>query len=85
MSFFVDWDRARSARRDLIDAFLRSNWPPHRLLVASLDAGIDALTLEQLSRTSSGRAYIHSIEAEMPRLSLADRKRVQASLTQFFA
>ena len=39
MSFFVDWDRAKSSRRDLVDAYLNSTWPPADLLATALESG----------------------------------------------
>ncbi|WP_426420949.1 hypothetical protein [Bradyrhizobium genosp. A] len=83
LSFFVDWDRARSAQRDLIETFVRSNWPPHRLLLASLDAGIADSTLDQLRRTGRGRAYIREMDAELPRLSANERHRMHIALSEF--
>jgi len=49
MSFFVDWDRAKSARHELVDVFLRSSWPPIDLLLTAIDAGIEREVLKRLS------------------------------------
>jgi hypothetical protein len=57
MSFFVDWDRARSARSELVDAYVNSIWSPADLLVTAISAGIANETLDRLSRTTSGRNY----------------------------
>lgn len=84
MSFFVDWDRAKSARRDLVDAYLASTWPPADLLLTAVESGIASDTLDRLSRTTAGRAYISAIEGDVARLSEPTRMRLQESLRHFF-
>lgn len=84
MSFFVDWDRVKSARHDLIDAFLHSNLPPAALLLTAVNAGIGEAALERLSRSSSGRQYINAIENDVTRLDEAPRHQVEGSLKAFF-
>lgn len=83
LSFFADWDRAKSARRDLAEAFLKSSWPPAHLLLAALDAGIEQKILKRLSRSYGGERYIASIEQDSHRLDLSTRGRVQESLLNF--
>ena len=85
MSFFVDWDRARSARQELVDTFLKSSWPPADLLVTAIDAKIDQFVFEYLTRTSSGRVYIQRMEMDISRLQPSKRHLAHASLQQFAA
>ena len=84
MSFFVDLDRAKSARRDLVDAYLASTWPPADLLLTAIESGIVSDTLDRLSRTNTGRKYIRAIEADITRLSESTGMRLRESLKQFF-
>jgi hypothetical protein len=84
MSFFVDWDRAKSARRDLVEAYLASTWPPADLLLTAIESGIASDTLARLSRTNMGREYISAIEADVGRLDESAQMRVRESLGQFF-
>jgi hypothetical protein len=84
LSFFVDWDRAKSARNNLVDAYLNSSWPPVDLLLTSLESNIVYDTLDRLVRTDNGRAYIRAIEADTLRLDESARNRVLQSLRQFF-
>jgi hypothetical protein len=85
MSFFVDWDRAGSARKELVDAFVRSNWPPADLLVTAMEADIEKFVFDRLSRTSSGCTYLKYIEEDISRLDARQRKRARESLEHFLA
>jgi hypothetical protein len=80
MSFFVDWDRAKSARRELVDAYLKSTWPPADLLVTAVAADIIRETLNRLSQTASGRNYIDAIWNDVPRLDEATQQRMYTIL-----
>lgn len=82
MSYFVDWDRAKSARHDLADVFLSSSWPPSDLLLTAIDAGIEHHVLKRLSRSSRGNDYIHAIQNDIGRLSDRDQSKIYASLMQ---
>lgn len=84
MSFFVDWDRAKTARHDLVDSYLSSTWPPADLLVTAIESDIAYDALDRLSRTSSGRAYISAIEVDVGRLDEHTQKRASKALRHFF-
>jgi hypothetical protein len=66
-SFFVDWDRGRSARHELVDAYLYSSWPPADLLLASIHSVIQQNTLKRLSRTYRGSDDIAAIDRDSHR------------------
>lgn len=83
LSFFVDWDRAKSARRELVDAYLDSIWPPADLLLIAMEAGIAHETLDRLAHSTRGRNYIDAISKDLSRLSEGARQRAYASLRQF--
>lgn len=61
LSIFIDWDRAKSARHELVDAYIYSSWPPADLLLTSMAAGIQSETLHRLAGTHRGRDYLASI------------------------
>jgi hypothetical protein len=83
MSFFLDWDRAKAARRNLVEAFLNSTWPPVDLLLAAMDARIDQKILRRVSRNHDGSRYIVAIENSASRLSEPLHLRVQERLRTF--
>jgi hypothetical protein len=56
-----DWDRGKDLRISLVDAFLRSNWPPGDLAVAASNAGILRKIFKRLHRKSRGDDYIRTM------------------------
>jgi GTPase-associated protein 1, N-terminal domain type 1 len=83
LSIFIDWDRAKSARHELVDAYLHSSWPPADLLLTSIAAGIQNETLHRLSGSHRGREYLTSIDHDSQRLGPAQYAQVQDCLRRF--
>lgn len=78
---FLDWDRSKIARRDLVDAFLSSDWQPGDLaLTACRCDDIDRI-LNQVARSFRGGEYLDSIEQDLKRLQAADRLAIQRALS----
>jgi hypothetical protein len=80
LSIFYDWDRAKSARHEIVDAYLSSSWPPADLLVISIAAGIQDNTVRRLASTHRGREYLGAIDRDSHRLPPAQFANVQDSL-----
>jgi hypothetical protein len=76
-------DREKSARRDLVSAFLKSKWPPSALLVTALSAHIEEDVLITLGKTSAGQKYMKKMEADLGRLEQKVRVRARAALSAF--
>jgi hypothetical protein len=83
LSFFVDWDRAKSARHELVDKFLYSSWPPADLLLTSMAAGIQEKTLRRLARSYRGADYMMAIDRDSHRLTPQQFSDVQNCLRRF--
>lgn len=62
---FIDWDRCKVARRELVDAFLASNWRPYDLALAGARAGDLPAILNQLIRQKGGERYLMLIERDV--------------------
>lgn len=82
LSIFYDWDRAKSARHELVDAYLHSSWPPADLLVTSIAAGTQNETLRRLADTHRGREYLGAIDRDSHRLTPAQFAIVQDCLSR---
>ncbi|MBV1776009.1 hypothetical protein KSF73_09820 [Burkholderiaceae bacterium DAT-1] len=65
--FFQDWDRCRTARKDIVDAYMRSSWPPADLLLAASRAGDGPRVLKRVSREYRGSQYIKAIADDLYR------------------
>jgi hypothetical protein len=59
---FFDWDRCKSARRELVDAFLRSRvWTPSDLAMTAFYAGDLPRFLRRIAKAYGGEGYIRKI------------------------
>ncbi|HXO69328.1 MAG TPA: hypothetical protein VN838_10240, partial [Bradyrhizobium sp.] len=85
LSFFVDWDRARSAREGLVEAFMNSNWPPADLVLTVSEVNLEKWVFEHLSRSRMGRNYVARIEADLPRLDTPQQRRIRKNVDQLFS
>lgn len=83
MSFFMDWDRAKASRRDLVDAFMSSSWPPSDLMLAAIYAGIESKILKRVSRNHGGEKYIRLIENSIEQLDPNNFNKAKISLKSF--
>ena len=83
LAFFADWDRAKTARKELVDSFLNSNWPSANLMLAALDADIDQRILRRLSRTRGGALYIEGIWKDASRLPYHQMEAVRSAVNRF--
>jgi hypothetical protein len=82
LSFFYDWDRAKPARHELVDAYLFSSWPPADLLLTSISAGIQGETLSRLAKTHRGSDYIAAIGRDSHRLEPHQFSQIQDCLSR---
>jgi hypothetical protein len=82
LSIFYDWDRAKSARQEIVDAYLYSSWPPADLMVTSMAAGIENETLYRLEGTHRGQEYLGAIDRDSHRLGPAEFSKVQDCLNR---
>ena len=73
---FVDWDKCKIARNDLVRAFMTSEWPPVDLAVTAFRAGELSRILKQLLKEPSGPSYFATVEKGAQRLEKAIRKPV---------
>lgn len=83
LTFFNDWDRAKTARRELVDAFLDSNWPPVNLLLAALGAGIDQKILRRVKGSRKGASYIEGMWKDAEKLPSRHMRSVRDAITRF--
>lgn len=58
---FYDWDKAKTLRKDLLQAYMTSNWNPGGLAIAASRAGLSRKIFSRLSQKWNGRDYVHRI------------------------
>ena len=59
---FLDWDRCKVARKDLVRAFMRAEWPPLDLAIIGLRSGDLKSILKRVKREKNGARYLKKIE-----------------------
>ena len=83
--FFTDWDRCKTARKDLIRAFLKSNWPPFDLKRAVKPTGDLFVVLRMLVNERDSDRFHSELRKEVERLSTDQRNQIEPALTAAWA
>ncbi|MHA3774964.1 GAP1-N1 domain-containing protein [Verrucomicrobiota bacterium sgz303538] len=79
---FIDWDRCKAARRQLVEAFLSSDaWRPGDLALTACRASDVGEILRRAARSKRGEAYIARIAADLGMLPDPCRKQVKHTIT----
>lgn len=77
---FMDWDRCKVARRELVRAFLNSNWRPKDIALAAARAGDADRIMRNIAREDSGSVAINSIEREVDAIPDPWRRQVENAI-----
>lgn len=65
---FTDWDKCKTARRDLVRVFLRSKWPPLDFAKAVASTPDPERFFKRLLKEQGGLAYFKTIASEASKL-----------------
>ncbi len=65
---FTDWDKCKTARKDLVRSFLRSDWPPVDLVKTAYYAQDTRRILKDLLQESGGKEYLKRIKNDIQKL-----------------
>ena len=77
---FFDWDRCKAARRELVDAFMSSSWPPSDLALTACRTKEVAKILRRVGKRYGGNNYLERITSELGRLPNGCRSMVENEL-----
>lgn len=80
---FVDWDKCKVARRDLVDALMRSKWSATDVALAAARAGDAARILRRIAKQDGGDRIIKEMERNLNSIPDPWRKDVQFALRTF--
>jgi len=81
--FFNDWDRCKTVRRELVEAFMSSSWPPADLMLTASKSGDLTRILNRLIRERGGDAYLHAIEHDLDRFPESVGMKLRNELDTF--
>ena len=83
--FFVDWDRCKTLRKDLIDAFFASNWSASDIALAAARTGDELKMLRRIYRHEHGADAIAVIERDLHRIPRPWAERIRAAIANLEA
>lgn len=79
---FMDWDRCKAARHDLVDAFMSSSWPPRDLALTACRTNEVDRIMRRVAKQHNGEAYIQRIASDVGKLPEGCRKAVENAISQ---
>lgn len=79
---FFDWDKCKTARRRLVDAFVQSNWRISDIAIAAVRAGDPVLILGRIARERDGKKELMKLVADLNQVPEDVRKPIYAALKE---
>lgn len=79
---FFDWDRCKTARRELVDAFMSSSWHAGDLALTACRCGDVARILKRVAKSHGGEEYLARIENDLGRLNDDGRSAVMRTISE---
>ncbi|UIK20657.1 hypothetical protein LZK79_29330 (plasmid) [Rhizobium leguminosarum] len=79
---FIDWDRCKSARRELIDAFEDSSWSPLDIALAAARSDDASRILKRLAGGKRGERALGDIRNGLSEIPLPWRLTVESALNE---
>lgn len=79
---FLDWDRCKVARRQLVDAFVRSDWRPTDIALAAARAGDAERILAAVMQEAEGKRLIGEIERDLEFIPSPWRSQVGTAIRE---
>jgi hypothetical protein len=80
--FFSDWDRCKTARKNIAQAFLRSSWSTTDFIKAVEPTGDLRRIFDRLLREPKGETFLRRLRDDVSKLPAQERKRLEAVIRQ---
>jgi hypothetical protein len=80
--FFTDWDRCKTARKDIVHAFVNSVWPPSDLIKAVEPTGDLGLVFKRILRERNGESYLSALRQDVGKFTVRERKILEESIAK---
>lgn len=77
---FIDWDKCKTARRELVDALMKSNWRATDIALAAARAGDTGRILRRIAEEDDGLRVIKEIKRNLSAIPHPWRAQVYAAL-----
>jgi hypothetical protein len=79
---FLDWDRCKTARREVVDAFMSSYWKPGALALTACRCGDVAKILRRVAWSDGGEEYLARIENDLGLLDNESQRLVKRTIVE---
>jgi hypothetical protein len=79
---FLDWDKCKSARRRLIDAFVHSEWRISDIAIAAVRAGDPVRIMGRIARESGGEKVLRGLIADLNKIPEEERRPIREALKE---
>ena len=79
---FFDWDRCKTARRELVDAFMSSSWHAGDLALTAFRCGDADRILKRVIKSYGGEKYLERIENDLGRLNADGQRAVRRTIAE---
>lgn len=80
--FFMDWDRCKTARKEITRAFVLSKWRPGDLALTACRCGDATKIFKQLSKTYRGKEYILKIAKDLKNYNVETRDAINSIIKE---
>ena len=77
-----DWDKAKELRRELVECYYQSNWPPGDLALAARDGKLLRKIFRRVYHKWHGQKYVESMLADLSRRSDPRAASVQMQVAE---
>jgi hypothetical protein len=78
--FFTDWDRCKTARKNIVQAFLNSSWSTTDLIRAVEPTGDLRQVFRRLLRERGGESFLVKLRHDVSKLPTQERKRMESTI-----
>lgn len=79
---FLDWDRCKTARNEIVRAFMHSNWRPGDLALTACRCGDLVKILKQIAKSYNGEEYLIRIDNDLENFDLDTRRLVKRLIAE---
>lgn len=78
--FFLYWDKCKAARQELVESFMKSDWPVTDLLLIALEIKEVHSILKLIGENSGANEYFEKLEESLDLLPDAAQSKIRSSL-----
>lgn len=79
---FVHWDRSKTARQELINAFMSSSWKAGDFALTAIRCGDARKFLKEVAWSYGGQSYLKQIENDLGRLDMESQRLIKREIAE---